>query len=100
MPNKRKVKYLLFPDHVTSISDSDRHYISYAMLIKCYGVHPSDCLDGSAISFMTKGIDKEFLETLIKLRPRREGDYQEYLEEKIKEAQEEKERLEAMLQDG
>ncbi len=78
---RKKHRYLVYPGWVTSKNDGDMHYISYAVLCTLYGVNRERCLDASPTSFMTKGYDRDYLDSLIKLTPRVDGDYKEHLAE-------------------
>lgn len=67
------LKYEVFPGHVTSRSDGDRHYISASQLIHLYCVDPLECrvfngCPGGRSGGRSGG-------SLISLFPRRDGEY-------------------------
>jgi hypothetical protein len=64
-------KYLVYPGHVISKSDGDRHFISYSQLIRLYGVDPMECMDIANASMYTVALTDK----LIPLRPQYDGNY-------------------------
>lgn len=75
-------KYLVIGGFVIS-GDGDRHYISPQQLVRLYGVKREECVfdisdlddDGLDVNEV-RGYSKEFLDSLIKLRPSTNGKYE------------------------
>lgn len=69
----KTIKYIVYPDWVTSQHDGDRHFIGLHQLIRLYRVNPSECIDGA--SSRVCGINSEDFKRLIELKPRHDGNY-------------------------
>lgn len=65
-------KYALYPGCILSKSDWQRHFISARQLADCYRVPMSQCV---VVEKWPNGFSEEFLDTLIKLKPRHDGNY-------------------------
>lgn len=84
---RKKIKYIskpifiLFPSHITSKNDGDKHYINFSRLIYLYGLKGERCLNGNNQHDLL-GLN---LNNVITLLPLYEGNYREVLQEKITE---------------
>lgn len=65
------IKYICFGGLVVSKFDRQRHYITALEVCCLYGVNPKYCIFGEKI----EAYDKGFINKLIELRPRRDGNY-------------------------
>ena len=67
------IRFLVKPGYIISQKDGDKHYISYSQLIGLYGVHPEMCI------LYKEGMERYYtpgyLETLVVLEPRNDGNY-------------------------
>lgn len=70
------MKYKLVGGYVTS-SDGDHHYISAEKLRELYNLRPDECLliDEYTPEHKLRGYTQEFLDSLITLGPRPNGNY-------------------------
>jgi len=66
-------KYAVFPGLVQSSYDGQIHQISAEALMRLYKVNPSDCFIVTKQAKMT--VEKSWLDSLIHLHPRFDGDY-------------------------
>jgi hypothetical protein len=62
-------KYAVYPGYIVSKNDHDRHYISFDELCRLYKVNPAECVNTA----FSPGIRHE---SLIKLEPRYDGNYE------------------------
>lgn len=70
------IKYAIYPGYAQSKNDGDIHYIGVAQLVKLYQVHISECIIiDSSRPETYEGWTDEFLKSLIHLRPRYDGRY-------------------------
>lgn len=65
------IKYICFGGLVVSKFDRQGHYITALEVCRLYGVNPKDCIFGEKI----EAYDKGFINKLIELRPRSDGNY-------------------------
>jgi hypothetical protein len=65
------IRNVIHPGWVVSINDGDRHFIGYGVLIRLYGLNPSECVDYSN----TQGWSRERLAAAAHFYPSREGNY-------------------------
>lgn len=64
-------RFLVFPGHVFSKNDGDRHYIGAGDLMRLYGVNPRDCLVVRSLTDLIGIKRADYTE----LRPRYDGNY-------------------------
>ena len=67
------IKYIIYPGHVTSKEDGDRHYISAGELMHLYKVSIKECviIRSERDHYKLRGFKRD----LIQLYPRYDGDY-------------------------
>lgn len=65
-------KYLVIPGIVTSKFDGEQHYIDSYRLTRLYGVKTEECVFAHHLG---PGTDPVWLESLIQLTPRQDGNY-------------------------
>lgn len=69
-------RYVICPGWVGSASDGDRHYIGWQELVRLYGVHPDKCVVYEPAPWWPQSLYRfRFPPHLIRLGPRRDGDY-------------------------
>ncbi|MCW6598892.1 hypothetical protein [Yersinia ruckeri] len=68
-------KYLVWPGHVRSQVDGDRHYITAMQLISLYRVRPRDCIIAEMLSQKDLNLIRERNPGIIDLYPRYNGNY-------------------------
>ena len=70
-------KYLCYGGNIKSRNDGDIHYISSNVVALLYKVNPRECImvDYSTPEYWHKAYSKEFLDSLIVLKPRSDGNY-------------------------
>lgn len=80
-------KFMVCPGHIKSKNDGDWHYIGAFQLMRLYGVNPKDCVvaerDHPGRSWAS--VPRANATNLIRLAPRYNGDYREYLEQALAE---------------
>lgn len=70
-------KYICYGSNVKSKTDGQIHYVSSRKVAMLYGVNPKECImvDYSTPSYWEKQYQKEFLDNLRVLQPRKDGNY-------------------------
>lgn len=81
-PSRPKKKYVLIGGDVRT-GDKTWDYVSPHSLMRLYGLHPSQChfMSTDEDRIWMRGYTQEYLDSLIKLRPREDGRYRESLRE-------------------
>lgn len=67
------IKYIVFPGYIDSSNDKQTHYISSNELMLLYKVRPEECIVFNPKDKTHKM--KQFIDGLIELRPRYDGEY-------------------------
>lgn len=79
-----KKRFLVIPGFVISRSDGDRHHVSGKQLMELYRVDPRECLELSEQVARDErapppaGYTWSYLNSLIHLTPRHDGDYSQF----------------------
>lgn len=66
------IKYVIHPGTVHSKNDGDRHFITFQMLCRLYGIDQRECLDYSR-DLVSR--DEETIKKLKHLYPQSNGNY-------------------------
>lgn len=65
-------RFALFPGHVVSQRDGDRHYIGGVQLARLYGLNPAECV-------VVYDLEQDYDRSLLPLHPLPSGRYEETL---------------------
>ena len=68
------IRYLIHPGTVTSKTDKLEHFISYSSLAGLYNVPIIECLNADDEARLS-GYSRSFIDTLLHLYPKQDGDY-------------------------
>ena len=64
-------KYAVYPGHIISQHDGERHYISAHTVAGLYNVNPKECVFLRQVDGQPRGM----VQDLVPLHPRSDGDY-------------------------
>lgn len=70
-------KYLCYGGNIKSRNDGDIHYIRSSVVAMLYRVNPKECImvDYSTPEHWYKSYSRDYLNSLIVLKPRNDGNY-------------------------